>query len=203
MTSIITGDIVNSREARGKDWLTDIQAVLNTLGNSPAHWEIYRGDSFQAEVPQPEEALNFCLRLKAAMRRHKGLDVRMAIGVGEKTYAAERITESNGPAFRNSGELFETLRREKTNLAIRTPDNSLNKELNLMFRLALRFMDNWTPRAAELITVLLNHPNLNQQEIGKQLGISQPTVSEAQVRAGWAEIRELDAMYRMKVRSLL
>jgi len=41
--------------------------------------------------------------------------VRMAIGIGGKSYSGDRITESNGEAFINAGEKFEELEKEKFN----------------------------------------------------------------------------------------
>ena len=51
MTSIITGDIINSRAiANPKHWMEPLKKVLSVYGNNPKAWEIYRGDSFQVEV---------------------------------------------------------------------------------------------------------------------------------------------------------
>ena len=64
MTSILTGDIINSRNVPSTEWLPLIKAAFNTIGKSPKTWEIYRGDSFQIEVPVLD-ALITCLTIKA------------------------------------------------------------------------------------------------------------------------------------------
>src|SRR5690606_28096278 len=111
MVAILTGDIADSRKLKNQDeWLVPLKELFSeTEGSYPMKWEIYRGDSFQAEISNPEEALMTALRIKAAIKSIKAekLDVRIAIGIGRKEYQGERITESNGEAYINSGEKFE------------------------------------------------------------------------------------------------
>jgi hypothetical protein len=127
MTSILTGDIINSKGENPKKWLSSLKNVLNSYANENSGWEIYRGDSFQIEL-QPEEALEAALRIKAAIKQYKNLDVRIAIGLGDKTYSSKNITESNGSAFVNSGECFENLK--KTTLAIKSTDKDFDYATN-------------------------------------------------------------------------
>ncbi len=203
MTSIITGDIIHSQKARPEIWLDKLKSVLNTLGSNPETWEIYRGDSFQVEIADPALALLASIKIKAAIKCIKHIDVRMAIGVGEKTYGATNITESNGTAFVNSGDIFERMVKAKQNLAISTPFVEFNKEMNLLFRLALIAMDNWTINSAEMIYLALSNPGYAQKELGKMLGIKQNAVSNRLKRAYYDEISELLNRYRNKIKELL
>ena len=100
MTSIITGDIVNSKMNEPNVWIPLLKQALNLYGSEPKEWEIYRGDSFQLEI-KPEKALEASILMKATIKTIKGLDVRLAIGIGDKTYNSEKITISNGTAFVN------------------------------------------------------------------------------------------------------
>jgi hypothetical protein len=79
----------------------------------PKNWEIFRGDAFQLEVSEPEEALRIAIQIKAFLKTVK-LDARMSIGFGDKTYDADKISESNGTAFVRSGESFDQLKNRKT-----------------------------------------------------------------------------------------
>ena len=201
MISIITGDIINSQEIVDQNvWLKPIKTLFAEFGSSPQNWEIFRGDSFQLEIPQPEEAYLAALRIKAEIKLIKNLDVRMAIGIGKKQFDASKITESNGEAFVNSGEKFEILKKEKINLAIKSPWDSFDREMNLFFKLALNTMDNWSVKSVEIIRIMLKTPDINQKEIGKILGIAQSSVSERQKRALWSEIMEIDTIYREKLK---
>jgi len=204
MTSIITGDIINSRKVIDqKTWLTPLKKVLSGYGKSPKNWEIFRGDSFQLEVDDPAGSFLAAIRLKAAVRSIKGLDVRMAIGIGEKTYVASRISESNGEAFINSGEKFEELKKIRQRLAVRTPWPDSDKQLNLMISLASIVMDTWTASSAQMIELSLHHQHLSQKELGKKIGRTQSSVSERQTRAHYAEITELEKFFREHITTQL
>ena len=113
MNAILTADIINSRKLSSKKWMADLKAFLNTFGKSPNDWEIYRGDEFQLEIRNPEDALLVAYQLKAFFKCIN-LDIRISIGFGERTYKARKITESNGSAFIRSGETFDTLKKKET-----------------------------------------------------------------------------------------
>lgn len=204
MTSIITGDIINSRKAASsKTWLAALKKQLNTFGKSPSVWEIYRGDSFQLEIRDPAEALLAALKLKACLRSIPEMDVRMAIGIGKKTFSSPRISESNGPAFVHSGEKFEELRQLKERLAFQTPWPEFDRDINLMVSLASIVMDKWTTISAEIMILSLKHHQLSQAELGTKIKRSQSSISERQKRAHYREIMELEGWYRARVRQNL
>lgn len=199
MTSIITGDIINSQEKPPEQWLEALKTVLNVYGPSPKTWEIYRGDSFQMEV-EPEHALQTCVLIKANIKQFDGLDVRLAIGIGDKTYHAEKITEANGSAFVNSGECFENLK--KTTLALKSPFEDFDASINLMLELALLTMDYWTSNSATLVKTALEHPDFNQSQIAALLGKTQGNISQGLKRAGFDEISKLIQYFDNQIQRL-
>ncbi|HMF72754.1 MAG TPA: SatD family protein [Flavitalea sp.] len=200
MTSIITGDIINSRKVTDqKSWIQPLKKIMGDYGKTPKTWEIFRGDSFQLEIEQPEESFMAALKIKAAIRSVKGLDVRMAIGIGEKTYDAIRISESNGDAFVNSGEKFEELKKIKQRLALKSPWEDIDKQLNLMITLASIAMNTWSATSAQLITLSLRYHTLSQKELGKKIKRTQSSVSERQTRAHYGEIIELEKYFRQRI----
>jgi hypothetical protein len=201
MISIITGDIVNSRKLSSNVWMDGLKALLNTFGKNPAEWEIYRGDEFQLEIKSPEEALYVALQIKAYFKTLK-LDARMSIGIGDKTYAAKKISESNGTAFLRSGEVFQTLKKQKVNLAVNTGNAELDSDLNLKLRLASTFMDSWLPQSAELVQVAMQNPTLAQDGIGQKLGINQAAVSRRRKRAQYDLLLETENYFRQKIKNL-
>jgi len=203
MVSIITGDIVHSQKAAPKIWLNALKEVLNKTGKSPLTWEIYRGDSFQLEVTDPAEALTRAIHIKASVKCIKDIDVRMAIGLGDKSHNADSITESNGTAFVLSGERYEQLAKEKLNMAIASPWKDFDKDMNLYIRLALIAMDTWTPNSSEIVKTVLEHTGKSQEELGKLLGIKQNAISNRLKRAYYEEIKELIEMYKTKLKMLL
>ncbi len=199
MTAIITGDLVNSRASQPEDWMHVLKNVLKNFGNAPKLWELYRGDSFQLEV-KPEDALYAAFLIKAHLKSHCDLDARIAIGVGSKDYSADKITESNGTAFINSGECFEQLK--KNTLAIKTKIPDVDASLNLMFRLASVTINNWTPATAELIEIALRNPDYNQKKMASILETTQSNVSQGLNRGGFDELSKLLDYYKSKISSL-
>lgn len=201
MTSIITGDIIGSRQQTSKHWVEDLKKILSPFGDTPSQWEVYRGDEFQVEIKNPEEALWSAILIKAHLRALK-LDARMSIGFGDKTHEAEKISESNGSAFINSGELFGTLKKQKVTLAMRTGDIAFDEKINLMLQLALTFMDNWLAQQAEFVAIAIENPTLSQEELGQKLGINQAAVSRRQKRAQFDLVLHLDRYFRTQIKLL-
>jgi len=193
MISIITGDIVNSSNAEPQEWLTLLKKTLQQFGTEPNQWEVYRGDSFQLEVDS-KDALNTCFFIKSSMKQLKEIDVRMAIGIGEKSYKASKITESNGSAFTHSGQCFEQLK--KRNLAIKSPWIEIDDTLNLMIELFLLTSDKWALVSAEIVHKAMLYPALNQTQLAEKLGKSQSAISEALQRAGYVEMNRLIKYYK-------
>ncbi|MTE27492.1 SatD family protein [Winogradskyella ouciana] len=203
MTSVITGDIIKSRNISDQSiWIEQLKYALNMVSSDKSYYEIYRGDSFQYECRDPYNSFEYAVYIKACIKTIKGLDVRMSIGIGTKDYEGNSVSESNGEAFVFSGETFETLKKEKQNLKIKTKNTELNEELNLYFRLALISMDNWTVNSAEIVKLSLENPNLIQSELAKLIDISQDAVSKRQKRAHLDEIMALDNLYRQKIAQL-
>lgn len=96
------------------------------MGRYPKALETGSRRFFQVEINSPEQALKKAFEIKALIKKIEPLDerkkistidVRMAIGIGEKTYAGESISESNGPAFIYSGEKFDVLKKKMSHWA--------------------------------------------------------------------------------------
>lgn len=213
MIAIIKGDIVSSRKMDNPEvWLLPLKELFGKWGETPAQWELAWGDSFQLEVEQPADALLKAFSIKTLIKKTKpknknkktsDIDVRMAIGLGKKSYSGKRISESNGEAFINAGEKFEELEKEKANLLIKSPWKDFDEEMNLYLKLISIFMDNWTIASAELADMVLKYPDLKQNEIGRMLDIKQNSVSGRWKRARIDEILAVEKIYRRKLDKLM
>ncbi|HPW97695.1 MAG TPA: SatD family protein [Flavobacterium sp.] len=201
MHSIITGDIIGSRKSKSIDWIDGLKVLLSKFGSTPKNWEIYRGDEFQLEINDASQAIAIALQIKAFLKSIK-LDARMSIGIGSKTYTAQSISESNGSAFVFSGEGFNRLKKNKINLSVNSEYKEFNTEINLMLRLGLTFMDNWTAQLAEYVLVAMQNPDLSQEEIGQKLGINQAAVSRRRKRANFDVMLESIVFYIEKTKQL-
>ncbi|MBC8767902.1 hypothetical protein H4O18_07855 [Arenibacter sp. BSSL-BM3] len=194
MIAIITGDIINSDRYAASEWMGILKPYLGLQGGTPMDWEIYRGDEFQIRTT-PERALQMAIRIKAIIKSINKLDVRMGIGLGSETFVGGSVSQSNGKAYQRSGRIFETLKEQKLNLAIVTGDDDRDETLNLMLKLALNFMDDWSTVSAQMVSLSLEKPNVSQQEVADQLKIRQSAVSQRLKRARMDLVLDLLAYY--------
>jgi len=203
ITSVITGDIIGSRDTNGPVWLPKLKTTLSVEGKSPDTWQIFRGDSFQVEIKNPPNALQTAIRIKATIKSIKNLDVRMSIGIGKKKSVTRNVAESDGEAFIFSGETFETLKKAKRNLAIKTPWAAFDRDMNVCLNLASITLDSWTPGSAEVVALLIANPTLTQSSLAKKLGVTQPAVSDHHNRSHYETLMELEGLYREKILKLI
>ncbi len=192
MTSIavLTGDIINSRGDVSARWMGLVKPLFGQFGESPADWEIYRGDEFQLRLPQ-QKALSVAIRLKALVKQVENLDVRLGIGLGEETVRSGRIGESNGTAYQRSGKSFELLKKIDRTLQIATGKEEYDRSMNLMLALALDFMDGWSTVSAEVMALVLANPKASQEKLARQLDINQSAVSQRLKRARKELVQQL------------
>ena len=202
MTSIITGDIIESQKVKTTDWIDDLKELLNHFGQEQNDWEIYRGDSFQIEIKDPKEALWAAIRIKAYLKSRK-MDARMGIGIGSKPKSNLKISERSGKIFINAGQVFDSLKKEKITMGIKTDNSTLDETLNLMLQLALTIMDNWPQQSAEYVFAAIENPTLTQKELGLILNIQQASVSRRSIRSHFDLIMKFESFYRATIEKQL
>ncbi|MEO8253418.1 MAG: SatD family protein [Flavobacterium sp.] len=198
MKAVITGDIINSRKVASAIWMEDLKHILTNYGTEPKDWEIYRGDSFQI-VTEAANALEIVFMIKATIKQHKELDVRMAIGLGTIDYIANKVTESNGTAFINSGECFEDLKKQT--LGIKSPWEEFDTSFAILFSFVVMIADNWTSTSAEILKKALENPEINQNQLAKALNRkSQSSISASLKRAGYEELKNMITFYKQQIK---
>ncbi len=195
MLAVITGDIVDSRKQPDSSWSELLERLLDANAYKSSHFDIYRGDSFQLAILEPENALKVALKIKSALKQSKSLDARMAIGIDKSPVPSTKVTATNGEAYTRSGNAFDTFMDSKHRLTVSTPWPEVNAELNLELLLASQIMDQWTPASATLMTAYLYNPKISQQNLADRLGIKQSSVSERKSRAQVDLILLLESRY--------
>lgn len=202
MRAVLTGDIIDSRKVENPQaWIDALKNILSDYGETPSNWEIYRGDSFQLEI-DAADAFKAVFQLKAGIKTIDGLDVRISIGLGKVDFRADEVTLSNGEAFIHSGEAFDLLQTKKHSLVLRSSDNQLTLELNMMLQLAEALITDWTQASAIAIDIMFKNPGISQNDLSKKLGITQPSVSSRLRVAHADEIFSLVEYYSNKIKHL-
>ena len=201
MIAVITGDIINSQKSDSELWLPKLKELLGSWSTTPENWEVYRGDEFQLKC-NVDGVFHKALLLKSLIRTFENLDVRLAIGIGNEVVQSEKITESNGSAYVNSGRLLTEIKSQGKTLSIQTENDKVTRDLNILFKWASIDFDNWTAATAEIIHQLLRNSELTQEELAKELNITQSSVSQRLKRANFELIQETDQFFRKKIAEL-
>ncbi|GHA32210.1 hypothetical protein GCM10007103_12320 [Salinimicrobium marinum] len=213
MVAIITADLVDS--SLYEDDL--LETVLNELKkefNEIQHlyeaqdirFNIFRGDSFQGIIKEPQNALRIALQIKAAVNQlqsgenkknnrasSKVADFRMALGIGTIDFERDSISESNGQAFQFSGRTLDEMKNESQRTKIKTPVEEINEEFNTSFFLLDMLIEKWSTASAEVVYYSLK--GLKEREIAEKLNISQSAVNQRKKASGWEAISRLVDRY--------
>jgi hypothetical protein len=198
MIAVITGDIINSQKTTSKIWMDKLKYLFKIWEFSEAEAEIYRGDEVQLKCAI-EDVFWKAIYIKAVLKSVENLDVRLAIGIGEENYSSKKITESNGTAYVNSGQLLNLIKTENTTLAIKTTDENLTADLSILLKWCSLNFDSWSVATAEILNILINDITLTQEDLAKKLNISQSSVSQRLKRANFDLILETNAYFKNKL----
>src|ERR1043165_129147 len=154
--AILTADIVHSTQIPSKDLeartFTLTRELEKELFDKKPTFEFYRGDSFQALLPHPEDALRIALLWRTGIMATEpgGWDIRLAIGIGAVDHIGERLSTSGGQAFHFSGTLLDNLKKtDNQRIAFQTFSETWNGRLETEGILAEGIMRRWTTGAAD------------------------------------------------------
>ena len=160
-----------------------------------------RGDGFQGVVDEPQNALKIAFGLicfaKTMKNRVKGMgdfNVRICIGIGGISHFGANTLESDGIAFRLSGQHLDGMKAEARSLKIITEDENLNFELDLYCRFTETLMQKWTISGAEMMIYLLS--DTKEVEIAKHLGVTQPAINSRKKSLNWHTIKHFLNRYK-------
>jgi len=216
MIAVLSADLLSS-SSYPKKLLERVIATLNSefeelqkLSDTDTRFEIFRGDSFQGLIHEPEMALQAALILKTAINKlhlntdnnNKAFrveaDLRLAIGIGDYDFKRDSILESNGEAFQLSGRTLDEMKKEQRKLQLKTPIENINSEFDASLLLFDMISDKWSTASAEVIYYLLK--DFKETEIASELGISQSAVNQRKKAAGWNGIDILLARYKKVIK---
>ncbi len=201
MIAVITGDIINSQHADTEIWMPKLKNLFEKWGSTPHIWEIYRGDEFQLKC-YIDDAFWYFLAIKSLIKSQENLDIRIAIGIGEENFSSEKITESNGSAYVYSGKLLKDLKNEGNTVAIKTSNNSVDQDLNVLFKWASKDFDSWTMATSEIIHEMIMNSDITQEDLAKKFTISQSSISQRLKRANFDLILETNHYFKKKISEL-
>lgn len=187
---VITGDIVNSTSI-GPEWrdriFQSLQAVQAdfTTAKIDVKYEMFRGDSFQVMVHPSTATLLIAIAIRIKLISQtpddcgKKWDARVSVGIGHYDFESSTIVTSDGEAFVLSGRRFDTLK--KARLAVQTPWDAVNDELDVSTAFADDIITNTTIKQAVVVYEMLqNHTytdSLTQATLSETLNDSKANFS--------------------------
>lgn len=192
--AVITADVVKS-SLLSKDEMKFFQEKIESYKDKVIVIKprFYRGDSFQLAV-NTKDALLLAIKFRMEIKQWKEQnDVRISIGIGEVSQWNDDVLLAGGSAFERSGKNLDNLKETGLNIIIVTGNAELDDELETYCYMADEFIKNQTAVQATLVFQMLN--GIQQIEIAKMLGISQPSVSKSLKAANWKLIERFLKRY--------
>jgi len=194
--AVITGDIVDSsklpKEQRKLLPGLIAKASRDTCkafpDSVPFEVDVFRGDGWQLLVNDVVNSLRVGLYFRACLRsaaeRGRGLDTRVAIGVGRVDFVRERVSQGDGEAYRLSGRALEDMPR-KQRLWLVLPPGKEAEGLAIVVRLIDVLAQGWTGRQALAVRGALR--GWTHEKIAQEwpVSISQQAVTKHLDGAQW------------------
>jgi hypothetical protein len=197
MHAVLTGDIVNST-LLDKTHEQRLFSLLNLILSGHRH-EFFRGDSFQAYITDPKDALKIALQCRTAAigldpeASTVSADVRVSIGIGNVETPVRALSTAKGEAFLLSGRALDDLKSAEGRLIIVIENKIAAVALEVMSDYINSIYKQMTPKQAEVILELLN--GNSQQQASENLKRSKSTISQHVAAGRWDEISKILADY--------
>jgi hypothetical protein len=205
--AVLTGDIVNSTKLTSAKATKLSNILINLYVEENCKFEFYRGDSFQAYVKKPENALRLSLLSRcAAMRlfREEKLilsDIRISIGIAEVTNPVRSLKTAKGEAFILSGRKLDEIIKTKQRLAISTTNAIANEGLQVIADYLNVIFDEMTAKQAEVIFELLKGET--QKEVAKKIKKTKSTTHQRVTSGRWNEIEKILQQYENIIKQII
>lgn len=186
--AVITGDIIDSRKIEKKKFdelIYGIDRIFHDIEKNldiDIKWDIWRGDSFQARIGNPENAMLVAILIRAGLKSNKYnedadlWDARISIGIGEENSNNNQVSRSYGSAYISSGESLSEI-SSKCRLTVNIPNAFINEVLDVSSFLVDGYISDWTKKQAEAMYYYLLYDK-RQEIIADKLNISQVAVSK-------------------------
>lgn len=194
--AVITGDIKNFTKLADKEreiLTNETEKFLASLVNRERDARIFRGDSYQLQLPFTDQILKKCIQLVCWFKMNSDkvhgvrLSTKLSIGISTIAYEKKSVLDSDGPAYHLSGRNYDQL--SKNELIRLSTDN---EEQNKLYRVILLYinliLNQWTISQAATIYQLLKNETITQEEIAKKLKMTQPAVAKSLQAARWKEV---------------
>ena len=200
MKAVIKGIILNTEETDSESWIKNLSNLFKTVGKENKDWTFSHQNQFLLII-DAIQAFEFGLLIRSTILSTKGLDVKIAIGIGELDYTNDQILDYTGEALKNCTSQFNELK--KSNFAVKTSNEKINQQVKTVVDLVMFITNHWTDKMAEYYKIAFINQQLNQKELAKLLHLkSQSTISSILKRAAYEEILQAIVFIRIRIEKL-
>lgn len=200
--AVISGDVVKSSAIPIQELVKlrsvtfQISADIAKIIDKPYSlgFSLYKGDSFQALIYQPETspliALVFRTLLRNAFLPFK-LDARIAIGIGQVESIPQNADQLGyGPAYTSAGRLLQSM-KSRIELLVSSDNQKLDEQINGYLSLINNLARQWSTGQIKAISTAFNYLNTDNliQRIAKERKVAESTTSIHLKKASYLPIR--------------
>ena len=186
LIGVVTGDIVNSTNISVSDrdrLLSVLNALLaNSVPLGERNSAIFRGDSFQIKLSQPEQAARVALSIRSGLMHNTPAgvstlwDARISVGIGEETYVGEDVGKSDGEAFRLSGRRLDDMKEAR--LSFLSSSVFVNEELAIEGAFVDDIVSHWSRNQAFVAYQYFQAEVPTQQAIARKMRVTAQRINQ-------------------------
>ena len=210
MKATLSADIVKSTTLSGVEMVEMAQYLQEYLQmarmlDSYCWGRVVRGDGIECAFDRVTYLLRLVLLLKFHLKafrvedrklaRHTGLDVRIAVALGELRTNDQDRGIIDGEAIYDSGRALADMSRSSCRdlIVVKSRIPEMTSTLNAIFALVDYIASQATSKQAEVLVLKLLR--IADGEIAEQLHVSKPNVSVHLRRSGWAALEKALAFF--------
>jgi len=205
MIAVLTGDIVNSTKMSNetysevvhnlKGFLREVKQKYHAIG------EVYRGDEFQIQYPDPIYALKSTLLIKLALHLSKfspkPIQCTLSLAYGSYDIYDEKPNTSSGPVFIESGRGLEKAQRGE--LVLRFEQKHHDDSIKLLNQFLNHLLNRLTRTQAELLYQYIASDFAEHKKLAELTGTTRQNISNRLGNIGAFLVRDYISVINKQV----
>jgi hypothetical protein len=208
MIAVLTGDLVHSTKMTNETYSTVIKNLKTLLNEANEKYdaigEIYRGDEFQIQYPNPVHALKSTLLLKLALHLSsfspKPIQCTLSLAFGDHNIYDDTPNTSSGAAFITSGRGLDKTQRGE--LSIQFSHQTPACELSLLTQFLNHLLNRLTKTQAELLYQYIESNFAEHKKLAEITGTTRQNISNRLANIGAFLVRDYMEVINKKVLQL-
>ena len=205
MIAVLTGDIVNSTKMSNETYSEVIHSLKGFLREVKQKYqaigEVYRGDEFQIQYPDPIDALKSTLLIKLALHLSKfspkPIQCTLSLAYGRYEIYDKKPNTSSGPVFIESGRGLEKAQRGE--LLLSFEQESQRDDIKLLNQFLNHLLNKLTKTQAELLYQYIASDFAEHKKLADLTGTTRQNISNRLANIGAFLVRDYMAVINKRV----